>query len=120
MTDQARSLTGVAYVAIAASMFGLLGPLTRYAYQAGVDSLAFIGWRSLVGAIAAGAFVAWRRSAQRPAPSIHLDRREGLAAEPAGAYPSGIRLNLRSWSTAGRLHGPNDEAIDRSATFVRA
>ena len=54
------ALTGFAIVVVAASLFGTLGPLSRFAYDAGMEPLAFVGWRAFVGVIATAAFVAWR------------------------------------------------------------
>jgi drug/metabolite transporter, DME family len=53
-------LFGFAIVIAAASLFGTLGPLSRIAYDAGMEPLAFVGWRALVGMIATALFVAWR------------------------------------------------------------
>ena len=60
LRGQSTALTGFAIVVIAASLFGTLGPLSRFAYDAGMEPLAFVGWRALVGVIATAAFVAWR------------------------------------------------------------
>ena len=38
-------VAGVAIVLIAASLFGTLGPLSRFAYDAGMEPLAFVAWR---------------------------------------------------------------------------
>ena len=47
-------------VIVAASLFGMLGPLSRFAYDAGMEPLPFVVWRGLVGLIATAIFVAWR------------------------------------------------------------
>ena len=60
LRGQSTALTGFAIVVIAASLFGTLGPLSRFAYDAGMEPLAFVGWRAFIGAIATAAFVAWR------------------------------------------------------------
>ena len=60
LQGRSTALTGVAIVAIAASLFGTLGPLSRFAYDAGMEPLAFVGWRAFVGVIATAAVVAWR------------------------------------------------------------
>ena len=51
---------GFAIVLVAASLFGTLGPLSRFAYDAGMTPLAFVAWRGAIGLIATSAFVAWR------------------------------------------------------------
>ena len=44
----------------AAALFGTLGPLSRFAYDAGMEPTAFVAWRGLIGLIGLGAYVAWR------------------------------------------------------------
>lgn len=58
--SDSHPLAGFGIVILAASLFGTLGPLSRFAYDAGMEPLAFVGWRALIGAIATGLFVAWR------------------------------------------------------------
>jgi drug/metabolite transporter (DMT)-like permease len=53
-------LAGFGIVILAASLFGTLGPLSRFAYDAGMEPLAFVGWRALIGFIAVAVFVGWR------------------------------------------------------------
>jgi drug/metabolite transporter (DMT)-like permease len=45
-------LAGAGLVALAAVCFGTLGPITRYADEAGVGSLAIVAWRAGIGATA--------------------------------------------------------------------
>lgn len=52
--------TGVVVVLVAASLFGALGPLSRFAYGAGMEPLAFVAWRAGIGFLATALFVAWR------------------------------------------------------------
>ena len=51
---------GMAIVIGSAALFGMLGPLSRFAYDAGMEPPAFVAWRALVGLAATAAFVAWR------------------------------------------------------------
>jgi drug/metabolite transporter, DME family len=53
-------LRGFAIVIISASLFGLLGPLSRFAYDAGMEPPAFVAWRAVIGFLALGAYVGWR------------------------------------------------------------
>ena len=46
--DAAPGLTGAGLVAFAAVCFGTLGPVTRFADEAGVGSLALVAWRLLL------------------------------------------------------------------------
>lgn len=46
------SLAGAGLVALAAICFGTLGPVTRFADEAGVGSLAIVTWRAAIGGLA--------------------------------------------------------------------
>jgi len=52
-TPARRELTGAGLVAFAAICFGTLGPVTRFADDAGVGSLALVAWRAAIGGVAA-------------------------------------------------------------------
>jgi drug/metabolite transporter, DME family len=58
--DDRPPAAGFAIVILAASLFGTLGPLSRFAYDAGMEPLPFVVWRGLIGLIGAGIFVTWR------------------------------------------------------------
>jgi drug/metabolite transporter (DMT)-like permease len=58
-------LVGAALVVTAAACFGTLGPLSRFAGDAGVDSLSIVAWRAALGAALVGAFLALRALAGR-------------------------------------------------------
>lgn len=73
MTASTRSLSaptpalGILIVLGSAALFGALGPLSRFAYDAGMDPAAFVAWRALIGLAGLVAFIAWRhRSAGVP------------------------------------------------------
>ncbi|HLQ48373.1 MAG TPA: DMT family transporter [Candidatus Dormibacteraeota bacterium] len=64
---QDRSLlVGSATVVVAAAGFGLLGPVARFAYDAGLQPLSFVAWRGLFGTLVVALFVAWRVRRGRP------------------------------------------------------
>jgi drug/metabolite transporter (DMT)-like permease len=73
---------GFALVIAAAVLFGTLGPLSRFAYDAGMPPTAFVTWRALIGVAGVGAFVAWRV------------RRGELALVPPGSLSVRVRLFL--------------------------
>lgn len=50
--EPAGSLPGAALVVVAAACFGTLGPITRFADEAGIGSLAIVAWRAGIGASA--------------------------------------------------------------------
>jgi len=51
---------GFVIVIISASLFGMLGPLSRFAYDAGMQPPAFVAWRAAFGFLALATFVGWR------------------------------------------------------------
>jgi drug/metabolite transporter, DME family len=53
-------LLGSLTVVAAASGFGILGPLARFAYEAGLGPLSFVAWRAAFGALVLAAYAAWR------------------------------------------------------------
>lgn len=56
-------LSGAGLVAFAAVCFGTLGPVTRFADEAGVGSLALVAWRAGIGGIVAIALLVGLRGA---------------------------------------------------------
>ena len=87
-------VAGFAIVITAAALFGMLGPLSRFAYDAGMEPLPFVAWRGGIGLLAAGAFVAWRisRGAERLTRLADLDRGARLTLLVAALL--GFSLNL--------------------------
>ena len=87
-------LTGFAIVIVAACLFGTLGPLSRFAYDAGMDPLAFVAWRATIGLIAIASFVAWRilRGPERLTRLGDLDRSARISLVVAAFC--GFLLNL--------------------------
>jgi DME family drug/metabolite transporter len=64
-------LVGAAVVVIAAACFGTLGPITRFASDAGVGSLALATWRAAIGGACMVAFIAARvATGARPMVSV--------------------------------------------------
>src|SRR5689334_263611 len=60
MPTERPPVSGFLIVVVAASLFGMLGPLSRFAYDAGMQPLPFVAWRAGIGFLATAAFVAWR------------------------------------------------------------
>lgn len=69
-----RDLAGAGLIVLAAACFGTLGPLSRFAGDAGVDSLSLVTWRAAIGAACMFGFLAVRRALGSPAgvPLRHL------------------------------------------------
>ena len=61
--ESAPGLTGAGLVVMAALCFGTLGPLSRFAGDAGVSSLALVTWRATLGGLCMVLFIAARRAA---------------------------------------------------------
>ncbi len=87
-------VAGFAIVILAASLFGTLGPLSRFAYGAGMEPLPFVAWRGLIGLIATASFIAWgvTRGSVRLVGIGDLDR--GARLSLAVAALMGFTLNL--------------------------
>jgi drug/metabolite transporter (DMT)-like permease len=60
-------LAGAGLVVVAAVCFGTLGPISRFAADAGVDSLALVTWRAALGALCVALFLAARSATGRGA-----------------------------------------------------
>lgn len=54
---------GAGLILLAAACFGILGPLSHYANEAGVSSIALVSWRAALGAGCMVLFLAVRRAA---------------------------------------------------------
>jgi drug/metabolite transporter, DME family len=55
---ESRNALGSALIVLAAACFGTLGPLSRFAEEAGVGSLALVAWRAALGATVMLLFIA--------------------------------------------------------------
>ncbi len=53
------TLSGFAIVLGSAALFGMLGPLSRFAYDAGLEPTSFVAWRAGIGLVAIALFVTW-------------------------------------------------------------
>jgi drug/metabolite transporter (DMT)-like permease len=60
MHDDRRRLAGTVAVLAAAACFGTLGPVSRLSYEAGLEPIAFITWRAVIGALVLLAIIALR------------------------------------------------------------
>ncbi|HET9522251.1 MAG TPA: DMT family transporter [Candidatus Limnocylindrales bacterium] len=86
-------LVGSLIVLGAASGFGLLGPLARFAYDRGLEPLSFVAWRAAFGTLIVGAYALWWIRRGRPAVHPwHLSHRDRAAL--AVAVLAGLVLNV--------------------------
>ena len=96
-------LAGAGLVALAATCFGTLGPLSRFAGDAGVESLTLVTWRAAIGALVVTSFITVRALAAgvRPVALRSLprgDRRFMVAAAFANMV-----LNLAAFIAFERI-----------------
>ena len=95
MTSRPSSnLLGALLIVVAASSFGVLGPMAEYADRAGVSSLTLVTWRAGVGAIVVLIFLAVRAAGGTRLwrPWRELPRRDRLFM--ALSAPTNAALNL--------------------------
>jgi drug/metabolite transporter (DMT)-like permease len=94
---------GLAVVVTAAALFGMLGPLSRFAYDAGMEPLGFVAWRGAIGFVATVAFVGWRvvRGDERIVRGRDLDRSARLSLAIAAFM--GFTLNLAMFIAFDRI-----------------
>jgi drug/metabolite transporter (DMT)-like permease len=87
-------LLGAGLVVVAAACFGTLGPLARYAGDAGVGSLTLVFWRAGLGGLCMLAFIAARMGAgQRPTvPLRSLPSRDKSSLVAAGTANTVLNL----------------------------
>lgn len=88
-------LLGSLIVLAAASGFGLLGPLARWAYDAGFDPLSFVAWRAAFGLLIVALVVAVR--VHRGTPFVNplgLPTRDRIALLLAGVAGLGLNVGM--------------------------
>ncbi|MDA8202708.1 MAG: DMT family transporter [Chloroflexi bacterium] len=101
MTRPGGAAGGTLAVAIAACLFGTLGPVSRAAYDGGLTPLAFSLWRAVVGAAALALLLAFLHARGRD--RVHwrtLPPRAVVALGLTGA--TSLVLNLAIFSAFGR------------------
>ncbi|TAK02007.1 MAG: DMT family transporter [Chloroflexota bacterium] len=59
MHGRRSPLLGSLIVVLAASCFGMLGTLSRFVYDLGLEPYGFVAWRAGIGAVVTAGFVAW-------------------------------------------------------------
>jgi drug/metabolite transporter (DMT)-like permease len=93
---QSPRLLGAGLVVIAAISFGTLGPLSRFAGEAGVESLSLVTWRATLGGLCMLAFLAARMAAgQHPVvPFASLPVRERWTIVAAAAANTVLNFSV--------------------------
>lgn len=89
-------ITGAGLVVLAAACFGTLGPLSRYAGDAGVESLALVAWRAALGGMCMVVFIAVRMAVgHRPMLRVsELTGRERWTLVSAGLANTALNLSV--------------------------
>ncbi len=100
---RAPALSGFAIVLGSAALFGMLGPLSRFAYDAGMQPTAFVAWRAGIGLLALGLFIAWavRRGRLQLVRLSDLSTGDLVALLVAGLM--GFTLNLAMFIAFDRI-----------------
>ena len=85
---------GALLIVIAASSFGVLGPMTQYADRAGVSSLTLVTWRAGIGAIVVILFMAVRAASGQPLsrPWREIPRRDKAFMSLSAATNAALNL----------------------------
>jgi drug/metabolite transporter, DME family len=93
---QARvTLLGAAVVLAAATLFGVLGVASRWAYDAGVEPFAFVAWRAGSGAIGIAIVITALRGPARVLAELRGARgRAGRALLFAAVLSAGVNLSM--------------------------
>ena len=89
-------LFGFAVVLLGASLFGTLGPLSHFVYEAGMQPIPFVAWRAMLGAITVSVFVAWRlrRGTERLIRPGSLRPRERASLGIAALCGAGLNIAM--------------------------
>jgi drug/metabolite transporter (DMT)-like permease len=93
-------LLGSLIVVAAASGFGILGPLARFGYDAGLDPVSFVGWRAIFAVVVIAAVIAVRSRRGHPFHNPwRLPVRDRAAILVVGL--SGLALNIAMFFAFG-------------------
>jgi drug/metabolite transporter (DMT)-like permease len=95
-------LTGTLAAVVAASLFGMLGPLSRFAEADGVDGVAFTAWRAALGGIFVALFIGARGRFRLSLASLRGLSRSGRVGLGVAAL-SGLVLNAAIFTAFGRI-----------------
>ncbi len=100
MASNRAPLTGTLAAVVAASLFGMLGPLARFGADAGVGGVAFTAWRALLGVAFLGLLIASRGAARSSLAAVRGLPGRGRASLGIAAL-MGVTLNVSIFSAFG-------------------
>lgn len=95
-----KVLAGTVAAVVAASLFGMLGPLTRLAGDAGLSGLGFTTWRALLGSGFLLVLMVARGAARPALGSVRALGRRGRASLAVAAI-AGFTLNVAMFTAFG-------------------
>lgn len=95
-------VTGTLSAIVAACLFGMLGPLARFGAELGIEGVAFVAWRALLGLLCVGTILVLRGGVGESVGAMRaLSRRGRLALLLASCM--GLTLNLAMFSAFGLI-----------------
>ncbi len=93
-------LVGTLCALVAAALFGMLGPLSRFGAEAGVDGIAFTAWRAILGSAFLAVLIVTRGRAGASLAAVRgLSPRGRTALATAGLM--GAALNISMFTAFG-------------------
>ncbi|HYO44904.1 MAG TPA: DMT family transporter [Candidatus Limnocylindrales bacterium] len=95
-------LVGTLSAVVAASLFGMLGPLARFGAEAGVTGVAFTGWRAALGVVFLAVLITLRGDARASIRALRILPPRGRAALALAAV-MGVTLNVSMFSAFGLI-----------------
>jgi drug/metabolite transporter (DMT)-like permease len=98
--SQRKDLTGSLAAVVAASLFGMLGPLTRLAGDAGLPGIGMTAWRALLGVAFLAVVIAVTGTARPSAAAIRGLSRHGRVTLATAAF-AGFVLNAAMFTAFG-------------------
>src|SRR5690349_21168566 len=102
MARDRSAVLGTLCALVAASLFGMLGPLARFGAEAGIDGVAFTAWRAYLGVAFLALLVVVRGGVGTSVAALQgLPRAGRLALATAGL--TGVMLNLAMFTAFGLI-----------------
>jgi drug/metabolite transporter, DME family len=102
MARQRDVLTGTIAAVVAATLFGMLGVLSRFGAEAGVDGAAFTAWRAILGVSFLAILITARGALRSSAAAVRgLPSRGRLALAIAAVM--GVTLNVSIFTAFGLI-----------------
>ena len=99
-TEGGRVVSGSLAAVVAASLFGMLGPLTRFASDAGLPGIGMTAWRAVLGLAFLGALIVVRGTGRESVAALRALSRRSRAALATAAL-SGFVLNASIFTAFG-------------------